>query len=253
MRGVMRRPVCLIGLAFVVLIRLYLYLHPLPAAELDSFHKSSVVLTGQVDKKEYHISKAQEILVINLKKVQVINPRTNNLKIESVICYLEGGWEPQMGSYVRLQGKLYAFDQATNPGEFDARQYYQILGIQAKIQNAVILEEGTSYDKFREGLYRIRSYLSALLDVCFEEKDASIMKAVLLGEKGGLDEETKQLYQMNGIIHILSISGVKTLSLEYIIQCKTAILSLLLGFLMLKYTFYFRAFPHSICPIVGGG
>lgn len=208
MRGAMRRPVCLIGLTFAVLIRLYLCLHPLPAAELDSIHKNGVVLTGQVDKKEYRISKEQEILVIYLKKVQVINPRTNNLKIESVICYLENGWEPRMGSYVRLQGKLYAFDQATNPGEFDARQYYQILGIQAKIQNAVILEEGASYDKFREGLYWLRSYLSALLDVCFEEKDASIMKAVLLGEKGGLDEETKQLYQLNGIIHILSISGL---------------------------------------------
>ena len=34
------------------------------------------------------------------------------------------------------------------------------------------------------------------------------MKAMLLGEKSGLDEETKQLYQLNGVIHILSISGL---------------------------------------------
>lgn len=204
----MRRPVCLIGLAFVILIRLYLYLHPLPAAELDSFHKTHVVLTGQVGQKEYRISEEQEIPVIYLKEVQVINPETNQLKIESVICYLEKGQEPRMGSYVRLQGKLYAFDRATNPGEFDAAQYYQISGIQAKIQNAVVLEESASYDSFREGLYRVRAYLSALLDVCFGEKDASVMKAVLLGEKGGIDEETKKLYQQNGIIHILSISGL---------------------------------------------
>lgn len=208
MRGVMRRPVCLIGLAFIVLIRLYLYLHPLPAAELENANKSGVILTGQVDKKEYRISNDQEILIFYLKEVQVVQPQTIPSEIKNVICYAEDGQEPRIGSYVRVQGKLYAFDGATNPGEFDARRYYQILDIQARIQNTVIVEETASYDRFREGLYRIRTYLSALLDVCFEEKDASIMKAILLGEKGGLDEETKKLYQLSGIIHILSISGL---------------------------------------------
>ncbi len=208
MRGVMRRPVCLIGLAFIVLIRLYLYLHPLPAAELEDANKCGVILTGQVDKKEYRISNNQEILVFYLKEVQVVQPQTIPSEIKNVICYAVDGQEPKMGSYVRVQGKLYAFDGATNPGEFDARRYYQILDIQARIQNTVIVEETASYDRFREGLYRLRTYLSALLDVCFEEKDASIMKAVLLGEKGGLDEETKELYQLSGIIHILSISGL---------------------------------------------
>lgn len=208
MRGVMRRPVCIIGLAFVVLIRLYLYLHPLPAAELESVNRSSIVLTGRVDKKEYRISENQKILVIYLKEVQVVQPQTIPSEIKNVICYAEGGQEPKTGSRVRVQGKLYAFDGATNPGEFDAGGYYQILDIQARIQNAVILEETVSYDRFRERLYQVRTYLSALLDACFEEKDASVMKAILLGEKGGLDEETKQLYQLSGIIHILSISGL---------------------------------------------
>ncbi|MDE7342370.1 MAG: DNA internalization-related competence protein ComEC/Rec2 [Lachnospiraceae bacterium] len=204
----MRRPVCLIGLAFVLLIRLYLYLHPLPAAELEDVNKSGIILTGQVDKKEYRISNDQEILIFYLKEVQVVQPQTIPSEIKNVICYAEDGQEPRMGSYVRVQGKLYAFDGATNPGEFDARRYYQILDIQARIRNTVIVEETASYDRFREGLYRLRTYLSALLDVCFEEKDASIMKAILLGEKGGLDEETKKLYQLSGIIHILSISGL---------------------------------------------
>ena len=120
MRGTMRRPVCLIGLAFVVLIRLYLYLHPLPAAELEDINRSSIILTGQVDKKEYRISNDQEILVIYLKEVQVVHPQTIPSEVKNVICYAEGGQEPEMGSRVRVQGKLYAFDGAANPGEFDA-------------------------------------------------------------------------------------------------------------------------------------
>lgn len=204
----MRRPVCLIGLAFVVVIRFYLYLYPLPGPDPGLTDKSMVTLTGQVEKKEYRISVSddeQKILIIYLKNVQVLNPQ---LQISGVICYVQGKDEPNMGSYVRVQGKLRTFAQATNPGEFDAGSYYQILDIQARIQNAVILEETPSYDKFRENLYRIRCYFSSLIDICFEEKDASVMKAILLGEKGGLDEDIKMLYQLNGVIHILSISGL---------------------------------------------
>ncbi|MCM1039633.1 MAG: DNA internalization-related competence protein ComEC/Rec2 [Ruminococcus sp.] len=199
----MRRPVCLIGLAFVVLIRFYLYLHPFPLPDLEQADKSVVTFTGQVDKKEYRISDQQKILVIYLKDVQDLNPQ-----ITGVICYMEGKEEPHTGSYVRMQGKLRTFAQATNPGEFDAAHYYQILGIQARIQDAVVLQETSSYDRFREGLYQIRCYFSFLIDCCYEEKDASIMKAILLGEKSGLDTEIKELYQLNGVIHILSISGL---------------------------------------------
>ena len=222
MRGVMRRPVCLIGLAFVVIIWIYLICNPLSAAAVGEADKSTVILTGQVDKKEYRISNEQEILVIYLKKVQVLNPQTENSGqlslqatsdlsgIQGVVCYLAETEEeePKLGSYVRVQGKLRAFAEATNPGEFDAKSYYQILNLQARVQNARILAETESYDKFREGLWQVRTYLSSLLDVCFEPKDASVMKAMLLGEKSGLEEDTKKLYQLNGIIHILSISGL---------------------------------------------
>ena len=34
------------------------------------------------------------------------------------------------------------------------------------------------------------------------------MNALLLGEKGGLEEETRELYRRNGILHILSISSL---------------------------------------------
>ncbi|MDE7114009.1 MAG: DNA internalization-related competence protein ComEC/Rec2, partial [Acetatifactor sp.] len=42
----------------------------------------------------------------------------------------------------------------------------------------------------------------------FPEKEASVMAAVLLGDKAGVDADLKALYQKNGIIHILSISGL---------------------------------------------
>lgn len=217
----LRRPVCIIGLAFLVIIIIYLYCKPLPAVSLGEADGSELTLTGQVEKKEYRISNEQKVLVIYLREIQVVNPQKTYYQtidsqisdsqlsdVEGIICYITDGREPKMGSFVSVRGKLRSFAGATNPGEFDGRRYYQILNYQARLQKGVILEESVNYDRFKEGLYQIKEYLAGLIDVCYDENDASVMKAMLLGEKSGLDVDTKQLYQLNGIIHILSISGL---------------------------------------------
>lgn len=48
-------------------------------------------------------------------------------------------------------------------------------------------------------------------------RDGSALAAILLGEKSGMDQEMKELYQVNGIGHILAISGLiyRLRDLEY--------------------------------------
>ena len=40
-----------------------------------------------------------------------------------------------------------------------------------------------------------------------EEKGA-ILSGILLGDKSSMEPETKELYQKNGIAHLLAVSGV---------------------------------------------
>lgn len=230
MRGVMRRPVCMIGLTFVIVILLYLYYNPYPAASFEMYEGNTVKVIGQVDKKECRVSNEQEVLVIYLRNVQFLNSvninanneispndeDTNNNLISrdsmeydiGLICYMESKKEPKVGSKVCIEGKFREFSNATNPGEFDAQKYYQILSLHGSIQSGRVLEESVEYDKFRESLHQIKQYCAGLLELSFDAKEASIMRAMLLGEKSLLDKEVKILYQLNGIIHILSISGV---------------------------------------------
>ena len=44
--------------------------------------------------------------------------------------------------------------------------------------------------------------------LCCDEKTAGIVSAMVLGDKSGLSDEVKQLYQENGIAHVLAISGL---------------------------------------------
>ena len=235
----MRRPLCLTGLAFVAVLLLGIYLMPKGAQTYDGLDRQQITLLGVVEWKEHKISKGEEILVVSLGQVVVLNPILNdsleylpekirgttakqiqkyceNNKeslclpgtegIEGVLCYPEE--EPAMGSVVLMEGKFYAFSHATNPGEFDGADYYRIMGQQGRLMQAGCMAESRDYSAFRERLYLCREYLSLLLHACYPEEEASVMGAVLLGEKGTLDGEIKSLYQRNGIIHILAISGL---------------------------------------------
>ena len=44
--------------------------------------------------------------------------------------------------------------------------------------------------------------------ICVPEEDAGIFSAAVLGDKKALDSEKKDLYQKNGIAHLLAISGL---------------------------------------------
>lgn len=128
---------------------------------------------------------------------------------ENILCYLrEGVPEPEIGSLVILKGTLKNFQQSTNPGQFNAPFYYQILRISFRLNQAEIQVKSDRFYKIAEGLYQLRRKAGSKVDALLPEQEASVMKTMLLGEKGILDEEIKGLYQRNGIAHILAISGL---------------------------------------------
>lgn len=244
----MRRPLCLLGLAFAAALLLVSLLNPRSRKTCDAFDKEKVVLLGVVEGKEHKLSQDRKVCVISLGQIivlksdqvksliQILNhsekdqPRSvgeytakqirndcmknrENLcipgseDIEGVLCYPDGE-EPVIGSLVLMEGKFYAFSHAANPGEFDAADYYGTLGQQGRLMQAEILASDGTRDAFRESLYQCKNYLSLLLRACCPEREAAVLGAMLLGEKGLLDEEIKGLYQQNGIVHILAISGL---------------------------------------------
>lgn len=127
---------------------------------------------------------------------------------ERVLCILD--YEPgvDMSARVRVRGKLYPFRSAMNEGEFDLHQYYYILRIAFSLRDVKLLAASGPTDRLAASLFHFKSYLSSIIDRLFSEENSPVLKAMLLGEKGLLEEETRELYQGAGIVHILSISGL---------------------------------------------
>lgn len=245
----MRRPLCLIGLAFAAALAAGIACLPHSAPTCASLDGEKVTAAGRVEWKEHRISGGEEVLVVSLEQVIVLKPdqisdmiqiisdseairpkhilaasvyetekfyrknkedfsRADTGEITGVLCYLDKSEDPAMGSFVVVEGKFRAFAHAANPGEFDAADYYCIMGQQGRLMRSTCLAISPECDLFRERLYNLKEYLALLLDASYPEREAAVMRAMLLGEKGTLDTEIKSLYQQNGIMHILAISGL---------------------------------------------
>lgn len=236
-----RRPLCLAGVIYIATVLAAILCLTRGAPMYEPLNKERVTVAGFIERKENRTSQSGEVTVIFLKDAVVLNEsqiaileqflsdsekiplyrlhsfwkenresvrKENTTGIEGVLCYIEGEDIPAMGSLVIMQGEYRTFTHATNPGEFDAADYYRIMGQQGKVMKCRCIAVSGTYDVFQENMNNLKEYLSLLMDACYDEEDASVMKAMLLGEKGTLDAELKELYQQNGIIHILAISGL---------------------------------------------
>lgn len=113
-----------------------------------------------------------------------------------------------LGAKMQAVGEIQTFEAATNPGQFDSRGYYaqRNLFYQMRGQNVQVLDAPRW--SFRQMLWEFRQYLAGRMDALWNQRDAGVIKAMLLGEKSGLDSERKSLYTRNGIGHLLAISGL---------------------------------------------
>jgi competence protein ComEC len=113
-----------------------------------------------------------------------------------------------VGNQITVSGTLQKFSVATNPGQFNEQLYYQIENIDFKMLADQIMVSDSGYSRYHALLGLVKDKLIAIYDIMLEEKESGALIAMLLGEKYLLDEEIKQLYQENGISHVLAISGL---------------------------------------------
>ena len=111
------------------------------------------------------------------------------------------------GQIVSVTGKIQAFCAARNDGEFDSKQYYRSIGINYRVYADEITVCG-SPGALRRRLEQFREKVGGIYRQIADEKDAALVSAMVLGEKSGLDDDTRKLYQENGIAHLLAISGL---------------------------------------------
>ncbi|MGI6007765.1 MAG: ComEC/Rec2 family competence protein [Ruminococcus sp.] len=212
-----KRPLCWMWFCFTVFIGLLEFLgithggNPRKNQELQILASEEAYVCAEGLVKGYETK--QEISYLYLKSATLaVSAKT--FSNQTIRVRMENASYPGIGSRVQVKGSLYTIPEASNPGQFDTELYYRIEGID-------LLMRGEKYQiltrrKFPLGdyLWRFREYLKGVL-VSLAPDEAGELSAMLLGEKGLLEDETKKNYKLLGIYHILAISGVQTLFLVY--------------------------------------
>lgn len=140
-----------------------------------------------------------------------------------IVAYMSTSEKPILGQDVVLSGVAALPEHATNPGGFDAADYYKAKKIFMFLKDTSYVETGVKKSELLNTLQGIKERVASVYDQTFEPKAASVLSAMVLGDKRGLDRDTRNMYQLNGIAHILAISGVKTLKLDIPLVPKTRI------------------------------
>lgn len=128
-----------------------------------------------------------------------------NMKL---LVYVEKDVILYPGQEAVFAGRFEQPEHAGNPGAFDAYRYYRSQGIFLTLSDAELKKTGKRYSHIRAGLRKLRNRISDVIGNLYGEEDASVIRAMLLGERQELDGDVKRMYQLNGIAHILAISAL---------------------------------------------
>lgn len=112
------------------------------------------------------------------------------------------------GQVIVIRGKAGLANVATCPGQFDPRKYYRNKGIYFLIFDGELIERTGKCNYISYYLYKIKQTAMRVVESIFPVDKQGIINAMLFGERNDIEKDTKRLYQINGIAHILAISGL---------------------------------------------
>lgn len=200
------RPVCLVVLFLILLILLFTGSRVrtgtiLQEEELALADGEKLWILGEIEKKEPKI----EGLAITLSGAYVENMPQKQYRI---LLYISEEMSCQIGDKIKIYGKIKRLQVSRNKGMFNQALYYKAKKIQytGSVESLEVIETGER--NIQEYIFEVRMLLYNRLQKVFPEDFSELLAAILLGIKSGLGEETKNLYQKAGILHLISISGL---------------------------------------------
>ena len=263
-----KRPMCLVCLGLALGIWL-MRLAGLPVfgepekGRLETLVQSeeTVQVRGQV--QDYEIKDNSKSYLITSC---VLKNQENEIPVKKLYLITQQEEIFPTGSVINTEGVLEETEHPVNPGQFDAASWYAAKGIfytmwAEEIQTVQPAEPG-----IRDWLKQWQNRMAQRLAVMLPESQAGILSAMLLGDKSLLEPETKAVYQMGGVLHVLSISGLHLsmlgMGLYRLLQkigCRKAVSSVLAVAMMALYTIFTgngvatrRAFLMFTIMVIGG-
>lgn len=149
-----------------------------------------------------------------------VSEKNNQISDVNIILYVKDEKiEGITGEMIDTYAKYDSYKSARNKGGFNERKYYYELGIAGRFikENDDETFIISKRDIVSTGLYRLKCHCINILDKITSAKYSGIYKGILLGDKSDIESDTRSLYKMAGISHLLAISGLHISLIGYFV------------------------------------
>lgn len=173
----------------------------LEAAVRSQIEGESVTLNGMVtsveDKGDYQ--------VLILRTDEYLN---TSLNVRCVVAEGDGPRDILPFSKLQIRGEFALFKHATNPGCFDEAVYYREKNIYFQLKQTKVVQMYRKSPEVIRMLWNLKSNMKKVIENSLPEKEAGILKAMVIGDRTDMSEDVYDLYKRQGIGHILAISAL---------------------------------------------
>ncbi len=118
------------------------------------------------------------------------------------------------GSSIRVWGRLSGLRHARNPGGYSSRVYWRAYRVTARLdvespESLVVLESGRRTGMAaRYWLERLREHARRAVEDWVPLEQQGLAAAIVLGDRGGIDERELRSFRDTGTAHLLAVSGM---------------------------------------------
>lgn len=130
-----------------------------------------------------------------------------------ILIYVEGKKASafNQNDFILVASRFANITNKNNPGEFNAVNFWKSKGVFKTCfltDVDICLLQKNNENWIDKQLTNIRNHLGKLLEKELSGKNLAIAKALILGDKSYLDQETRNSFGATGAMHVLAVSGM---------------------------------------------
>ena len=173
---------------------------------LNLYAWEDIEITGTVSEKGYTTS-GKRVYVAEIEKSLFEDGLTTS-KNYRIRLYDDdiNSRDLQSGTSFTANVRLYEFPERRNPHEFDYGAWLHNQHIVAHGELTELIEKRETDTVF--SWTKLRGYVQNNVDELFDSQSAPMAKALFLGYKEEISEDTRQRFARSGLSHIMAVSGL---------------------------------------------
>ncbi|WP_405382448.1 DNA internalization-related competence protein ComEC/Rec2 [Phascolarctobacterium sp.] len=187
----------------------------------DSYYGSNVVLEGRVEPASVKVGEGYTSIILDCNSITQGNLcRAYSGRVR--LGLKDSKNLPKTGSLL-VSGTLVPLTTLRNPGCFDGELYNRINNFKGRLKNAKLLAAQANCT-WQEKLQLANLELRQRLQQGMGTQSGTVLSGMLLGGSGVMEDEVRNIFAINGISHVLAVSGTHLLLLAGLLRAVLGVL-----------------------------